>query len=380
VLAVPPHIGLNLLFLEPGRTGGMEIYARALVPELVKAWPQARFTAFVGRELALEWSAAPWHDGVAPVALPFSSATRVRRTAVEMVLLPAALRRAGVDLVHSLASVSPPVTLGTRSVVTIHDLIYKRFPETHRGLLARGMAALVPLAARRADRVVVDSEAAKAEIVEMLGVPAGKVDAVPLGPGLPARAPPTPEAELRTRLALGGGRFVLSVSAKRPHKNLRRLIEALADVPADATLVIPGYPTPFEKALLADARRLGVAKRVCFCGWVSDADLEGLYAAATCLAFPSLAEGFGLPVLEAMRRDLPVVCSAIPVLTEVAGDAAVTFDPLDPAAIAAAVARVLDDGPLRADLVGRGRTRAERFSWRATAEGTVAAYRRVLKR
>ena len=366
-----PTVGLNLLYLEPGATGGMEVYARALVPRLPAAWPGARWVAFAGRELAREWRAAPWHPAIRLVELPARAATRVRRTAAEQALLAGAVARHRIDLLHSLASTTP-LLAPARTVVTVHDVIYKRHPDAHAGLLSRGMALLVPAAVRRARRVITVSHAAAGDLGRFLGVPPDAVDVVALGPGLEPQGPATPEAELRDRLGTGEGPLVLSPSARRPHKNLARLIEAMRGL--DATLVLPGYPTPFDEEL---RERAGGA-RVLFAGWVSDADLEGLYRASTCLAFPSLAEGFGLPVLEAMRRGLPVACADATSLPEVAGGAALLFDPTDVGAIRAAVERLLGDEALREDLRRRGRERAAGFSWDATAAGTVASYRRAL--
>jgi glycosyltransferase involved in cell wall biosynthesis len=375
-----PTVALNLLFLAPGRTGGAEVYARELVPRLPAAFPEARFVVIAGRELAAEWRRAPWHPDIALRALPVSSDTRVRRVAAEQLLVAGAVRRAGADLVHSLATTMPLLTPGTRAVTTILDVIYKEFPETHAGVLAKGMATLVPLSARRAERILTLSEAAGEAIVHHLGVPREKVRAVPLGPGAEPQAVPTPAKELRARLDLGTAPIVLSPSAKRPHKNLGRLVEALALARATPApvLVVPGYHTPFEAELEERARAAGVADRLRFTGWIDDAGLEGLYAAAACVAFPSLSEGFGLPVLEAMRRGVPVACSDIPVLREVAGDAAELFDPHDPAAIAAGLDRVLGDRARRVELVVRGTEQAARFSWEATARGTADVHREVL--
>jgi glycosyltransferase involved in cell wall biosynthesis len=366
-----PRIGLNLLYLAPGATGGTEVYARALAPHLPAAWPEAEWTVFAGRELAGELREQPWMDRMRVVALPVSSRTRVRRTAAEQTLLPAAIARSGVDLVHSLASTTPLATTAT-VVVTIHDLIYQRYPDTHAGLLARGMGLLVPAAARRARRIIVSARAAGDDLQHFLSVPAGKIDVVPLGPGVEPVATPTPEPELRERLGLGDGPLVLSVSAHRPHKNLERLIDAMRDV--DATLVLPGYATTFDDELRARAD----GARVVVAGWVSDEDLEGLYRAATCLAFPSLVEGFGLPVLEAMRRGLPVACSGTTALPELAGDAALLFDPESTEEIAVSITGLLDDAALRADFAARGRARAELFSWERTARGVVETYKKAL--
>jgi glycosyltransferase involved in cell wall biosynthesis len=370
-----PHVGLNLLYLAPGDTGGMETYARALVPRLPGAFPQARFTAFAGRELAAEWRARAWHPDIGLVALPVSSGTRLVRSAAEQSLLVGAALRARLDLLHSLGNSAP--LLGPRAVVTVHDVIYAHHPETTSGLLTRGAELLVPAVCRRARRIVAPSQATADDLVGLLGVAADKVDVVPEGPGQADPPAPTPETELRARMGLGDGPLVLSVSARRPHKNLARLIAAMAQVP-DATLVLPGYPSAFEDGLRADAAAAGVAERVVFAGWVSGADLEGLYAASACLAFPSLAEGFGLPVLEAMVRGLPVACADATALPEVAGDAALLFDPESVDAIAAALNRLLGDAALRDGLARRGRERAARFSWEAAADGTVATYRRAL--
>jgi glycosyltransferase involved in cell wall biosynthesis len=235
-----------------------------------------------------------------------------------------------------------------------------------------GMRALVPLAARSADRIIAVSEATKAEIGRVLDVPPDRVDVV-YEAGRPP-GPATPEPELRARLRLGDAPLVLSVSARRPHKNLRRLLQAFAGLAEGTSLVLPGYPTPFEGELVAEVSRLGLAGRVRLLGWVSEEDLEALYLAARCFVFPSLAEGFGLPVLEAMERGVPVACSRASSLPEVAGDAARYFDPLDVEDLRRAIAELLEDESLRARLAAAGRDRARLFSWERAAAETVAVY------
>jgi glycosyltransferase involved in cell wall biosynthesis len=197
----------------------------------------------------------------------------------------------------------------------------------------------------------------------------------PLGPGLADDLSPAPEAELRQRLELGDAPIVLTVSAKRPHKNLERLLEAMSLVDADPRplLVAPGYETVFEPEL-----RKRAGDRARFLGWVDDDVLEGLYRAATCFVFPSLAEGFGLPVLEAMVRGIPVACSRIGPLEEVAGEAALYFDPTDTQDMAHAIESLLADDDVRQRLAVAGRERAKQFSWARTAESTLASYERAL--
>lgn len=371
-----PRIGLDLLFLAPGETGGMETYARELVPRLPAAMPEASFVAYVGRELGAEWAASPWHERVEARVLPVRSTTRLSRSLAELTLLDRAARRDGVDLVHGL-SAAIPLAPGLTTVVTVHDLIYSRYPETSSRLLSTGQRLLTRAVARRANRIIAPSLATRDDLVSTLGVDGQRVDVVPEGSGRLPDPRPTPEAELRERLAIPEGPIVLSVSARRPHKNLKRLIEAIARVEG-AVLVLPGYPSPFDGELAAYSAQLGVADRVVICGWVSDGDLESLYAAAALMAFPSLAEGFGLPVLEAMSRGVPVAAAGTTAIPEVAGDAALLFDPESPAAIEGAIRRLLDDPALRDRLAQAGPAQASKFSWEATAAGTAESYRRAL--
>lgn len=373
------HVGLNLLFLVPGETGGMEVYARELIGELAAAAPQTRFTAFVNREAA-EARDGPWGELIPAVTVPVNARSRVERVRAEQQLLPGLATQAGVDLLHSLASTAP--AWGRfRRVVTIHDLAYRLAPEAHLGLLGLGMRVLVPLAARRSQRIIVDAESTREDLRRLLGVSPAKVDVVPLGIGTRRRAEPLPGRELRSWLGAGERPIVLSVSAKRPHKNLMRLLGALALISAERRplLVLPGYSTAHELDLRRRASELGIAGDVRLLGWVDSAQLEGLYAAAACFVFPSLLEGFGLPVLEAMARGVPVACSGRGALGEVAGDAALRFDPESEPEIAAAIERLLDDPAETERLRVAGLERAARFSWAATAAGTLASYERALR-
>jgi glycosyltransferase involved in cell wall biosynthesis len=367
------HAGLNLVFMVPGQTGGMEVAARALIPALRDAAPAARFTAFVNRE------AVGVDLGVEQVVVPVEASRRVEWVRGEQQLLPGLARRAGCDLVHSLGSTAPAQGRFAR-VTTIHDLNYLVVPDAHFGLRGLGMRVLVPLAARTAHRVIADSASTRDDLVERLHVKRSKIDVVPLGVGQAAGAAPTPAAELRTRLELGARPVVLALSAKRPHKNLRGLLDALALIPVERrpVLVLPGYATQHEAQLRGHAAALGIDGDVRFLGWTSGADVEGLFLISGAFVFPSFYEGFGLPVLEAMARGVPVACSDRASLPEVAGDAALLFDPEDPAAIAAAVERLLRDHEEADRLRVAGRARAARFTWARAAELTLASYERAL--
>lgn len=367
------HVAYNLMHLVPGETGGAEVYARRLLPALRELEPDLRMTLFLGGTAARE----DWGEGIEVAPLRFDPRSRVRRVLAEQTVLPKAARQLGPDLLHNVFNTAP-VLPQVLQVTTIHDVIFKRYPETH-GLLAKGVEVLVPLAARRSARVVTDSEAAKSDLVRYLDLPAERIDVAPLGPGLPGDAKGPPADELRRQFELGDAPLVLSVLAKRPHKNAARLIEALAEIPR-AMLVMPGYPTAYERELRKRLRKARVGDRVRILGWVDDATLDGLYRAADCFVFPSLAEGFGLPVLEAMLRGTPVACSNATSLPEVAGDAALLFDPLDVEAIAVAVRRILEDDALADRLRRAGLDRAKRFTWKETARRTLESYRKALAR
>ena len=372
------HVGLNLIFLVPGETGGMEVAARELIPALLaEAPPGTRFTAFVNREAAAAKD-GPWGELLPAVTVPVNARNRVQWVLGEQALLPRLAARAGVDLMHSLASTAP-LRGRFRRVVTVHDLIYARFPEAHAGIRDKGMGVLVPQAVRRSHRVIADSISTRDDLVELLSVPPEDIDVVPLGLGQVRRAAPLAEREVRARFDLGERHVLLSLSAKRPHKNLLALIGALALLPADARplLVLPGYPTEHEAQLRERAAAAGVAAEVRFLSWISPEELEGLWALAAAFVFPSLYEGFGLPVLEAMARGVPVACSNASSLPEVAGEAALLFDPHDEAEIAASLQRLLEDHALRERLRARGLAQAEKFTWERTARATLQSYERA---
>ena len=341
------------------------------MPALLETEKRVDLTLFVGVEAYEVLGREAWTREVELVRVPVPARSRPLRVLAEQALLPAAARRARIELLHNTLNTAAALPL-LPQVTTIHDVIYKRFPET-AGRLNAGVALLVPLAARRSRLILTDSEASKRDLVELLGVEATRVAVVPLGPGLPNPATPLPEAAVRDALALGDAPIVLTVAAKRPHKNLGRLLDAFAELETNAVLVVPGFETSYERELMSRA-----SDRVRFTGWVSDELLDGLYRAATCFVLPSLAEGFGLPVLEAMARGTPVACSNASALPEVAGDAAAYFDPLDLDAIAETLRALIADGALRESLAAAGLARARMFTWDAAARLTVASYEAAL--
>jgi glycosyltransferase involved in cell wall biosynthesis len=371
------RIGINAVFLE-ARMGGLETYVRELVPALLEARPDLELRVYASARGKRLLEREPWAGEVALVNHPLLGVPGTR-AALETTYLGRLATRDRLDVLHNVALTAP---LRTRpaNVLLLADVTWLREPETVGRARAALWRTLVLPATRRADRIITLSEAARREIVEDLQVPVSRVDVVPLGHGLSERAGPTPERELRNRLELGFSPIVLAVSALTPHKNVRTLLDAIAlvrETHPDVRLVIPGNPSAHGAELERHARGLGLEETVRFPGWASETDLEGLYRAAVCFVFPSLREGFGLPILEAMARDLPVAVADASALPEVAGDAALYFDPRDPRSMATTITRLLDDGELRARLVELGRVRTRAFTWQRTAEETLRSFERA---
>ncbi len=356
--------------------GGIETYLRALVPELVRLAPETSFRVYCspgGRRYLeqQEWAGAPL------VTHPLLG-RRGTKAITELTVLGYLAGRQ-VDLLHSLAMTAP---LRTRAVnvVTLADITWILAPDPGELWTTRLWRVVVPPVARGADRVIALSRAGAEHVSGYLGVPAERIDVIPLAAGVNELSTPTPSPELRSRLRLGEGPVILTVSAKKVHKNLMRLVRAMVAVVErwpDAMLVMPGNPTAHERELRELAAELGIAANVVFPAYVDTADLEGLYALARCFVFPSINEGFGIPVLEAMRRGVPVACSRASALPEVAGDAARYFDPESVRAIADAITELLADRDLAADLAARGRRREAQFTWEAVARSTLESYARA---
>jgi glycosyltransferase involved in cell wall biosynthesis len=364
------------MFLEP-RMGGIDTYVKALVPTMARLAPDTHFTVYCspgGREY-LEADAG--FIGLELVVPPLFG-RRGLKALGELTALGVIAGR-NVDLLHSVALTAPLWTHAV-NVVTLADVTWIVAADPGERWTIRLWRVVVPPVARRADRIIVHSKAAANDVVEHLHVPAERIDVIAHGRGFVEIAPPTGEAELRARLGLGDGPIVLTVSAKKIHKNLERLVRAMVAVLErwpDAVLVMPGNPTPHEQVLIELASELGIAQSVVFPAYVDARDLEGLYAAAGCFVFASINEGFGIPILEAMERGVPVACSRASALPEVAGDAARYFDPLSVGDIADAVCELLGDQQFAAELVERGRARAAGFTWEKAARGTLQSYARA---
>jgi glycosyltransferase involved in cell wall biosynthesis len=270
-----------------------------------------------------------------------------------------------------------------RHIVTIYDLTTRLYPDTHSRSNIADWEEVFAFAQRSADLIIADSESAKNDVVEHLGIAAERIQAIPLG----ARPLPTAftEAEkqaILSKFTLTGKRFVLSVSSLDPRKNFPRLIEAFAEIcrmpeMQDVILVISGARLLGTNTVEESIAAHGMADRVRLTGYITDAELCILLKACDCFIYPSLYEGFGLPVLEAMTMGAPVITSNVSSMPEVAGDAGILIDPYSPKAITESLAVVLSDSAKATQMRLRSLERAKEFSWKRCAEAHRQAYREV---
>jgi glycosyltransferase involved in cell wall biosynthesis len=383
-MTAPLSVGLNLVYLVAD-SGGAGTYARELIPAILALEPDTRITAFVSRQVPDDVRGADWAGEVEFVTFPYDVIggpqwNVVYTMGAQWLVEPVMTARRRLDVIHGLANIVPVLQPRAATVVTLLDLIWLRFPQTMPWRATWGMKLAAIPSAHAADRVLAISEAGRRDIIDRIHLDPAGVDVTHLGVRLTETVEPAPEATLREELDLGRRPVVLCVAQKREHKNLGALIRAIADFPESERpmLVLAGAPTGYEERLRALAAELGVAGSLRLPAWMPPDRLEGLYALAACFVLPSLEEGFGLPLLEAMRRDVPVACSNVSSMPEVAGDAALLFDPHDPVAIRKAIARLITDREEAARLVERGRQRCRVFTWEATAGATLAGYRRAI--
>jgi len=341
-----------------GRVTGIGRFLRGLMDEIARNRPHLTTVAIAG-------PTAP-----VPVAAPHIHIHRMPQRPtlyLDQILLPRALREVGATVFFS-PYYKAPLVAPCPTVVTIHDLIPLQFPAYTRGVWRLYATAFRPwagLLARRAAAVITDSEQSRLDLISVLGLPPERVHAIPIGIGEEFRPgfPPQAVASAVARYGIHGP-YLLSVGNFLPHKNLPRLVEAYRGLPETLrrrfTLVLAGAAARHGPARSLEPSSLA-RPGVLLPGFVAPEDLSLLYAGATALVCPSLAEGFGLPVLEAMACGTPVVCARAGALPEVAGDAALYVEPTDVESIVAGLKRILEDAPLRQDLSARGLARARLF-------------------
>jgi glycosyltransferase involved in cell wall biosynthesis len=371
------RIALNaqlLSFAENYRSGGISRVIYHLLAELGRDSRGHHFDVFVPTAPRRNsWGALTFHaSGHHTVHPPL-------RIAWEQTVLPRELAMLKPDLLHGLAYALPVGWPGP-GVVTIYDLSFLRFRGAFKPANRIYLTAVTRATARRARRILTISEHARRDIVRLLSVPEQRVDVT--YPAVEERCRPLPAQEVEAfRVARGLPQvFVFAVGTLEPRKNLVGLLQAYARVrkPRPPLYIAGGAGWRFSP-IFDTVRQLNLVDDVHWLGFVPEDDLVLWYNAARLFAFPSLYEGFGLPVLEAMACGTPVITSTAASLPEVGGSAAVLVPPQDTERIAQEMERVLDDPQLRTEMRAAGRIQASRFSWRAMADQTVNAYERAVK-
>jgi len=363
------HIGIDASRAAVAARTGTEWYSLQVIRRLVTLDAEDTYTLYSRAPLPAEVPLAP--PRVTARVMPFPRLWTHARLSWEMTRRPP-------DVLWVPAHVLPLVH-PRRAVVTIHDLGYLHHPESHPALHRLYLRLSTAWSARAATHLIAVSQATKSDLVREYDVSPDKVTVVYHGVDERFRPvdDPTTLAAVRQRYGIAGP-YVLYVGTLQPRKNLVRLVEAFAQILpplVGGVLVLAGRKGWLYDAIFETVARLGLTGRVIFPGYVDAADVPSLMAGAQLFVLPSLYEGFGLPVAEALACGVPVVCANVSSLPEVAGDAALLVDPTDVDALAGAMRRALTDEPLRRDLIARGFRQAARFSWDRCAAETLAVLR-----
>jgi len=369
------HVAINAHLLS-GRAGyrsaGVHQYIYHLLRHLGQADDRLRYTVLLGEGVL------PPDSALTSLQSRWSTSRAAVRVAWEQLVQPWVLRRIGADLVHGPVFVGP-LLAHCPVIVTIHDLSFIRYPDLSRPANRMYRTVLTRLSAQRARRLIAVSAHAAAESTRLLGVPRERVDVIYHGVDPVFHPLPVDEVAAFRRDRGLPERFVLFVGTLEPRKNLVRLVEAFARIrDGRVRLVLAGGKGWLYDDLFAKVEALGLDEEVVFPGYVMDDELPLWYNAATVFSYPSVYEGFGIPVLEAQACGTPVLTSNTSSLPEAAGDGALMVDPYDVEELAAGLDRLLTDEPLRHELRERGLAHARQFSWPHTARETACVYRRAM--
>jgi glycosyltransferase involved in cell wall biosynthesis len=356
--------------------GGNETYAVNLIEALAEIDQANQYTLYVTRQDALDRFAGRWPYFVVHRTLPHTPLVRIPLT------LSRELRRHPVDVLH-VQYTAPPFA-PCPIVTTIHDLAFEHLPETFNRRSWIQLRLTVRNTARRAAQILTLSEYSRQDIINTYRIKPELVTVTPAAAS-PDFKRVTDEINLQTiRETYGIERdYILSLCSIQPRKNLVRLIEAYSLLRQShregklPQLVLAGKRGWLDNEIMRAAESGDVGADIRFTGYVADEHLSSLYSGATCFVYPSYFEGFGLPILEAMKCGTPVIAGDRTSIPEVTGEAALLFDPFDVNCLVEALKRTLNDTGLRADLSAKGLQRASEFSWQTTARLTLAAYEKA---
>ncbi|MEP6960786.1 MAG: glycosyltransferase family 1 protein [Acidobacteriota bacterium] len=353
------RIGVNALYLIPGGVGGTEVYLRNLLQALAEIDAENDYFVFTNRETARDLVPANRNFHWMPQAVAASS--RPARILWEQTILPMRVAGLGLDVLLNPGYTSP-LLCPCPTVTVFHDLQHLRHPEYFGFAELLALRLLLWISVHRSRKLIAVSETTRRDLVKFYGIEDRRVETILHGVN-----PAFFELE-----HIDSDPFLLCVAANRKHKNLGRLIRAFAAFRGDQRLIIAGLRGPDSESLEKLIQELGLTESVELTGWIPEERLLDYYGRAHAVVYPSMFEGFGMPVLEALACGLPTACSDISPLREVGGDAVLYFDPLDEVALARALDRICNDAELRGRLSREGRLRARQFTWQNAAKATLA--------
>jgi glycosyltransferase involved in cell wall biosynthesis len=370
------HIAIDAHSVGTG-LAGVETYITNLIEALAASGEANRYTLYLTKGRAGDRFAGRWPHVAVRRTLPHTPFLRIPVT------FPVELRRHPADLLH-VQFTAPPFT-PCPVVATIHDLSFEHLPETFKRRSWMQLRLTVRRTARTAAHIITSSEFSRRDLIETYNIAPERIT-VALAAAAPHFRPASADAiaEVKRRYGIEGD-YVLAVGSIQPRKNLVRLVRAYSDLRRRRShdklpqLVLVGKRAWLYGETLRAVEQSGVAANVIFTGYVPERDLPALYTGALCFVYPSYFEGFGLPPLEAMQCGAAVIAGDRTSLPEVVGDAGLLVNPFDEDAIGAAIARLIDDGELRAELRARGQQRAALFNWTETARQTLQVYEQATK-
>lgn len=368
------RVGLIAYLLHSGadyRAAGVNTYTRELLRHLPSAAPRNEYLVFHGKGAT---SPAGTHSVVAPISVERPAV----RIAWEQLGFPLQARMARLDLVHGTVNVIPEA-VRMPAIVTVHDLSFLRHPDRLSSRRRFYLEVAVKRSARRAAKVIAVSESTRDDLLELLCIPEDRVTVIPLGVDPSFRPLPT---DPNRPSPLDGRPYILHVGTLEPRKNLNVLVRAFASLRERRSiphaLALVGARGWSYQPIFDLVTSLGLQDHVRLVDYVGPGELPLWYTGADLFAFPSVYEGFGLPVLEAMACGLPVVTTDSSSLRELAADAALLVEPGSSEALEEAMRQILEDGALRDRLRAKGLERAARYSWEATARETARVYEAVI--
>ena len=370
-------VGINLLWLVPGY-GGLETYARGLLAGLAVVDRQNEYVLFTNPQNYASFAGLPSRFGRRVCNVPLKS--RVSWRIAEQLLLSRYSALENLDVLHSPDDMVP-LRRACPMVMTIHDVNFRSLSDRLPGLASQLLESWVRRSSHRADEIITVSEFSRREILAQLGVPSERISVIHNAPAVRGPSHPARWPGLAGRLGISCD-YLIAFADGAPHKNLAALLSAFAALVTERRLqlVVVGRRDRQDRHVRARLRELNLDGQVVFTDYLRDGELSLVLANARLLVFPSLYEGFGLPVVEAMAAGIPVACSRTGAMPEIAGAAAAFFNPSQVADMIRILSHLLANESLRGELVAAGRRRVGQFSWERAALQTIEVYERAARK